>query len=156
MQVCISNAQNDCGDVELPWGYLLINNVDGCDKAHTTVIAFFTIVSVQYGEVATDKRASPSLAVVSLWYYHFLFPRNQPLTNIQWQQSPSSSSSPATQSSNGQSPTCNPNSNHAFLSLLNQYPHNNLYQDPSTLPVSSTPSKMPSSLSSQLHNHNRK
>jgi len=70
MQGCISCAQNSCEDLELSWRCLLINNDDGCDKAHATTVVFSDIASVRYGEVTTDKRASSSLAFISPWYCH--------------------------------------------------------------------------------------
>jgi hypothetical protein len=135
---------------------MLINNDDESDKAHTMTVAFNSIARARYGEVATDKRASSSLALFSLWYRHLSVHPNLAANIIQWQQSPSSFSSPATQSSNGQLLTSNLNSDRAFLSLHNQYPHNNLCQDLNTPRASSTLSKMPSSPNTQMLNNNYK
>jgi hypothetical protein len=58
------------GYISLPQGSVVINNDDGCDKAHTMTVTFFYVARDQYGEVATDKWTSSSFALVSLWYHN--------------------------------------------------------------------------------------
>jgi hypothetical protein len=148
----LHNMCTRCGHLSLPRRWVLINNDDGCDKAHITTVTLFYVARDRYEEVAIDKWASSSLTLVSLWYRDLPVCLNSTSNVPQWQRSPSSFSSPATPSNSGLSPTSKRNSSHASLSLRYPYQRNNLYQDLNIRHASSSLRRMLLSPSTRLPN----